>query len=808
MDSASHQPGAELLQRHIVTSSPGVSVPTLCSCAQRSLTGASVRNPSPPGDRSSPDLQLSSRAGTRSRPSPGVADIERSWPGWLHVPALYLVGVQRGYGLVHPLLEVSFVFAFAVAAGVKTLSRDARASLATMGLVSSSGVLVHLTGGLIEMHFHFFVVVAIVALYQSWFPFMVAVVFVLLHHGVVGGIDSASVYNHPAALRNPWRWAALHALFIAGESAAALIAWKLNELSIEAERAMRVDLETAVADLSEAQALTHIGSWDWEVASDHLVYSEETYRICGVANDVEPTFEGFMRSIVDEEREEVREIIERSVATGTDVEYECYLSRPDGSVRLIQGLGTIMGTAESVRVAGTIQDVTERKQALHDSLTGLPNRTLFLDRVEHARTQQQRDHSTLGLLFVDLDDFKAVNDTKGHLVGDAVLRRAGSSIGTVLRPGDTVARLGGDEFVVLLNGIDEPADVTAVADRILEAVSSGEPEDDTGAAPSASIGIVVEPAPGGRTAAELLRDADIAMYAAKRKGKGSWEIFDRSMREELWSLQTLRSDLRRAMDEDELMVQYQPVVQLSDGAVESVEALVRWRHPDRGLVLPLEFISIAEDSGQILDMGLWILRRACEDAARWQQRFPMEPPLLVSVNVSPVQLRDDRFVGNLARALSEFELVGNSLMLEITEGVLVNDGGTIAERLRDIHSLGVRLAIDDFGTGYSFLVSLHELPIDRLKIDKLFVDSIADGARASALAHAVLQLGHALDLSVVAEGVESLDQAEALRAMGCTLAQGYLFSRPVDAERIDSILDGFHRRPDEPESTSLYPVMP
>lgn len=247
---------------------------------------------------------------------------------WLHVPALYLVGVQRGYGLVHPLLEVSFVFAFAVAAGVKTLSRDARASLATMGLVSSSGVLVHLTGGLIEMHFHFFVVVAIVALYQSWFPFMVAVVFVLLHHGVVGGMDSASVYNHPAALRNPWRWAALHALFIAGESAAALIAWKLNELSIEAERAMRVDLETAVADLSEAQALTHIGSWDWEVASDHLVYSEETYRICGVANDVEPTFEGFMRSIVDEEREEVREIIERSVATGTDVEYECYLSRP------------------------------------------------------------------------------------------------------------------------------------------------------------------------------------------------------------------------------------------------------------------------------------------------------------------------------------------------------------------------------------------------------------------------------------------------------------------------------------------------
>ncbi len=575
---------------------------------------------------------------------------------WLHVPALYIVGIQKGYGPIHPLLEISPVAAFAIGAGMKSLSRDVRASLATLGLVTSSGILVHLTGGLIEMHFHFFVAVAVVALYQSWFPFLVAIGFVLFHHGFVGGLDSHSVYNHPAAFRNPWKWAAIHAMFIAGESAAALTAWKLNELSLEAERSAREDLEGAVADLSEAQTLTHIGSWDWHVASNHLVWSDETFRICGVPEDFEPTFERFMGLILDEEREEVRELVERSLETGGELQYECHLSRPDGSMRLIQGLGRrIVDGAGAVRLVGTIQDMTERKQALHDPLTGLPNRTLFLDRVDHARTQQQRDHTTLGLLFVDLDDFKTVNDTKGHLVGDAVLREAGKRIGAVLRPGDTVARLGGDEFVILLNGVEGPEDVTTVADRVLDTMASATLVEKIGAAPSASIGIVVEPAPGTRTAAELLRDADIAMYSAKRN-KGSWEIFDATMREELQSLQALRNDLWRAMEEKEFFLQYQPIVRLSDGAVEGVEALVRWRHPDRGVVPPLDFISIAEESGQIVDIGLWILRRACSDAARWQARSSNERLVPVSVNVSPVQFRDPRFVEKLAEILSEFEL--------------------------------------------------------------------------------------------------------------------------------------------------------
>jgi diguanylate cyclase (GGDEF)-like protein len=458
---------------------------------------------------------------------------------WIHVPALFFVGVERGYGVVHPMFEVVIIVAFAVSASINSLSRDVRASLATMGLVASSGVLVHMTGGLIEMHFHFFVVVAVVALYQSWFPFLVAIAFVLLHHGVIGGMDAASVYNHPAALRNPWKWAALHALFIAGESGAALTAWKLNEMSIDAERATRADLEVAVADLSEAQALTHIGSWDWDVASDRLVWSEETYRICGVSHDVEPTFERFIALVVDDEREIVREKIVDSIGTGNDVEYECHLTRPDGTTRLILGLGKFKVTEGSARLVGTIQDVTQRKQALHDPLTGLPNRTLFLDRVEHARTQQERDHSTLALLFIDLDDFKTVNDTRGHDAGDDVLRSAGSRISAALRPADTAARLGGDEFVVLLNTIDGISEATRVADRILHVLSSAGHGNEPGASTGASIGIVVEAPPGSRTPDELLRDADVAMYAAKRQGKGAWQTYDEDMRDGLSAVRGL-----------------------------------------------------------------------------------------------------------------------------------------------------------------------------------------------------------------------------------------------------------------------------
>ncbi|MGH2773865.1 MAG: putative bifunctional diguanylate cyclase/phosphodiesterase [Actinomycetota bacterium] len=730
---------------------------------------------------------------------------------WLHVPVLYVIGLRQGYGPLHPFLETAVVAIFAAAASVKGLSQDARASLATLGLVSSSAILVHLTGGLIEMHFHFFVMVAMVALYQSWYPFLLAIGFVLLHHGVIGAIDSSSVYNHPEALRSPWRWAGVHALFIAGESVAALTTWKLNELSLDSERTARTALEVAIEDLSEAQALTHIGSWDWDVATGRIEWSDELYRICGVASDFEPTYDGFVAMIPIPERGKLQVILEGALTTGEGFEYETRLIRPDGSVRLVQAAGRLMTDREgqSGRLVGTVQDITERKQleekvthqAFHDSLTGLPNRALFIDRVEHARARQARDISALGVLFVDIDDFKTVNDTKGHLAGDALLQEVGQRIAGVLRSADTIARLGGDEFAVLLEDLQGTEEATGIADRILQTISSAMSVDENEVSISASVGIVIESTPGTRASDELLRDADIAMYAAKRKGKGSYEIFESAMRRDLNARLTLRNDLQRAIDEGEFFLQYQPIVQVKDGNVQSVEALVRWRHPERGVIPPVEFIPFAEENGQIIDIGRWVLRRACMDAARWQSLFPQEEALRVSVNVSPIQFHDSGFLEELRTILTEFSLAPNSLMLEITEGVLIHDSEAVARRLEEVKKLGVRLAIDDFGTGYSSLGYLRRFPIDLLKIDKTFVDFVASGPEESALARAVVKLGDTLGLSVVAEGVESDDQASVLLEMGCALAQGFLYSRPVDGHQIEALLS--ERETELMESTSI-----
>ena len=717
---------------------------------------------------------------------------------WAHVPALLIVGIQQGYGLVHPGLETAVVAIFAAAASFRGPSRDVRASLATIGLVSSSAILVHLTGGLIEMHFHFFVMVAVVALYQSWYPFLVAIGFVLVHHGVMGAIDSSSVFNHPAALRSPWKWASLHAMFIAGESIAALTTWKLNELSLDAERSTRTALEVAIDDLSEAQSLTHIGSWDWNVVSGRVEWSDELFRICGVTSDFEPSYDSFMAMIPTPERSRLESILEYALSTGEPFEFETRLTRPDGTTRLIQAAGRTIADEEGHvgRLVGTMQDITDRKrledkvthQAFHDSLTGLPNRALFIDRVEHARARQARDANALGVLFVDIDNFKIVNDTKGHPAGDTLLQEIGNGIAGVLRSADTIARLGGDEFAVLLEDLENSEEATHVAARILKTVASAMSVDQIGVAISASIGIAIEPTPGTRGSDELLRDADIAMYEAKRKGKGSYAVFESAMSRDLNARLELRNDLQRAIENEEFFLQYQPIVRVDDETIRSVEALVRWRHPERGIIPPLDFIPFAEENGQILEIGRWVMQRACTTVAQWQSRFPREEAIRVSVNVSPVQFHDPDFLDELKTILLDSKLMPSSLMLEITEGVLVHDIEAVANRLNEIKKLGVQLAIDDFGTGYSSLGYLRNFPIDILKIDKSFVDFVASGPEESALARAIVKLGDTLGLGVVAEGVESKDQANALLAMGCDLAQGYLYSKPIDGARMEELL--------------------
>jgi diguanylate cyclase (GGDEF)-like protein len=401
------------------------------------------------------------------------------------------------------------------------------------------------------------------------------------------------------------------------------------------------------------------------------------------------------------------------------------------------------------------------------------------------------------VLFVDLDEFKTVNDTNGHRAGDELLIEVGHRIQDALRPADTFARLGGDEFAVLLEEIEDITELTTVADRIVGILTSECFLGETNVQISASIGVLLEEASGTRTADEMLRDSDIAMYAAKKKGKCRYEVFDAAMRDELAARLTLKRELQHAIDHDQLFLAYQPIVRIDGEQIEGVEALVRWRHPERGVVPPMEFIPFAEDSGQIDQIGRWVLNRACRDAARWQAEFPMDPPLRVSVNVSASRFMEIEFLGELKEVLGEIDLAPNSLVLEITETVLLDSKGA-AERLEEVKKLGVRLAIDDFGTGYSSLGYLRSFPIDLLKIDKSFVDSVTAGEEGSALARAIVKLGDSLGLRVVAEGVEEPAQAAVLSAMGCELAQGFLYSRPVSPSSIDDLLAMRRNAEEEP----------
>ena len=713
---------------------------------------------------------------------------------WLHVVALAVVGIATRHGALHSLAEAAVVAVFAVGASLRRSRPEAREALGTLGLVISSAILVHFSEGLIEMHFHFFVMVAVVTLYQSWIPFLLAIGFVVLHHGTVGVLDSSAVYNHGAAISDPWTWALIHGLFIAGASAAGLTAWKLNEVAIAGERGARRQLEEANRDLGAAQALAHIGSWDWDVRIDDVWWSEELYRIFGVAHDGYVTLSTFLDLVHEDDRARVQEMIAAAVGEGRDFAYEARIVRPDGTVRLIDALGMVEldDHGAVVRAAGTVQDVTDRKsledkiqhQAFHDSLTGLANRDLFIDRVGHALSRQRRAGNALAVLFLDLDDFKTVNDSLGHRAGDDLLVDVARRIEGAIRPGDTVARLGGDELAVLLEDLGGVDGAVFVADRITELFERPFVVDEGELSVHASTGIAFSTAGDVRSPDDLLRDADIAMYEAKRSGKGTFQLFEVGMRLAASERLRLKADLQRAVDNGELELHYQPIVRLDDRKVTSVEALVRWRHPERGLVPPLEFIPFAEESGLIVPIGRWVLLEACRTAASWRGDHPPS----VSVNVSPMRFRHPGFLEELTEALETTGLPAERLVLEITESALIVDVEKVVERLGELKRLGVQLAIDDFGTGYSSLSYLKHFAVDVLKIDKAFIDSIALGPEDSALARAVLRLGQSLHLRIVAEGVEEGAQADMLQSLGCPLAQGYLFSRPVPAHALAELL--------------------
>ena len=469
--------------------------------------------------------------------------------------------------------------------------------------------------------------------------------------------------------------------------------------------------------------------------------------------------------------------------------------RADGSELLVELIAHRLAFAGRPATIVLVDDVTERlalqdqlaHQAFHDDLTGLPNRALLRDRIEHALSSGCRDGSRVAVLFLDLDGFKDVNDSLGHAAGDELLAAVAARLQTCLRPGDSVARLGGDEFAILLveGRHDGAADV--VAGRALEALRAPFELEGRQVVVSASIGIATG-SPVDATADTLLRDADAAMYAAKWSGAGRSRRFQTSMHTEAVERFELAADLRAALAGEQLVIHYQPVVALETGEVEGVEALLRWNHPERGLVPPLRFVPLAEESGLIVPIGRWVLEQACRQAAEWLAAGVVAPAFAMSVNVSVRQLHDDAFVGHVAEALAVTGLAPGALVLEVTETALVQDVEVANLRLAELKALGVRIAIDDFGTGYSSLDYLRRFPVDVLKIDKSFVDGVTGGDEGRALVQAIVDMGRSLRLELVAEGIEGADQLEELRATGCASGQGYLFARPAAPSAVADFL--------------------
>jgi len=561
--------------------------------------------------------------------------------------------------------------------------------------------------------------------------------------------------------------------------------------------------ESALRESEERYALAARGAndglWDWDLDSGRVFYSERWKALLGHldAEIGEDAGEWFSR-VHPEDLEKLRAAVRAEQAGGSVQAFDCEhrMRHRDGTYRWVRcrGAGVQDAAGRVVRMAGSMSDVTTSK--VSDALTGLANRVLFMERLEQ-EFAAYRAHSAapFAVMFLDIDRFKLINDSLGHHAGDQLLVAMAERLARSVRTGesrtrpayrDLVARLGGDEFAVLLCDLSAPAAALQVAQRILQELREPFALADRGIFCTVSIGI----APCGETyssAADMVRDADTAMYSAKSKGRSRCEVFDETMRVRVVERLQLESDLRRAVENHELFVHYQPKVRLADRRICGFEALARWRHPERGWIPPTEFIPVAEETGVIHELDMWILRQACSQMQRWHTVYPRDPPLAISVNVSPRQFAQPHLVEEIAAVLRETGLQPSSLRLEVTEGVLLDDHEQARDILTRLKALGVGLKIDDFGTGYSSLAYLAQLPFDTMKIDRSFTVQLWGGDCNSQIVKSILDMAHTLGMEVVAEGVEDNDQVTRLLSLGCEFGQGFVFSKavsPQEAERL------------------------
>ncbi|HTM02593.1 MAG TPA: EAL domain-containing protein [Vicinamibacterales bacterium] len=542
------------------------------------------------------------------------------------------------------------------------------------------------------------------------------------------------------------------------------------------------------------------GLWDWNLKDDTLYFSPRWKAMLGYGdNDIGPKPEEWFDRVHEADRLRVKQNVADHLAGRTPhLEVESRMLHKDGVFRwmLTRGLMIADDTGAPVRMAGSQTDITEGKVA--DPMTGLPNRLLFLDRLSRVIARRRRHPDTLfAVMFLDLDGFKLVNDSLGHAVGDRLLVQVARRLEGSLRQSDTIARLddgftiarlGGDEFAIIINDLKDTNDANLVAERLINEFGRPFLIGDRELFSSLSIGIALSTL-SYQDPEDYLRDADTAMYRAKAHGKGRYEVFDTNMRNLITRRLEIENDLRRALERDEFRNYYQPIISLESGRIVSFEALLRWEHPTRGLLEPIEFIPVAEESGMIRELGWWALAEASHQIATWRALHPTLKTLSMCVNLSVKQFMDPSFGTKLEGLLREVQLPEGTLKLELTESSLMGDSAAAVALLSQVKALGVRLAIDDFGTGYSSLSYLHRFPLDTLKIDRSFTDAISnDPNTESMIARTIMPLAQHLGLDVVAEGVETIEQATHLKELRCNYAQGFLFSRPVRAEDILALL--------------------
>ena len=677
---------------------------------------------------------------------------------------------------------------FGALACIPRLSRTVRSSLCAMALLACSAILVVAWHGTVEAHFHYFLMVGALALYEEWWAYLLAIAFVVLQHGAMGAIRAETVFNH---VHDPWRWAAIHGLFVAALALTNLISWRESERGRVKTQSSEERFRRAFDDAPVPMALL---SPEGRVLQGNHALKTRT----GHANLDGLWFWDFVPA---GDRADLK-------ASWPHEEAERRYITADGEIGWIHWRHSLVRTPDGKPDHYVSQgvDITARKrdaerlvhQAHHDPLTGLPNRAHF-DQLLAAALDTP---SQVAVVFADIDDFKVINDSLGHRVGDELLVSVAERLNAELRPDDVLARFGGDEFVILLGGVEGVEQVRTIADRLAHVLKQPFELGGRQRFVSASFGLAL--AHQDATAEGLIRDADAAMYHAKGHGKARLEVFDESLRTKALERLELEAGLRDALAQQQLELHYQPEIDLKTGALYGMEALLRWTHPIHGMVSPARFVPIAEQSGLIVPIGEWVLRTACIQAAEWRDAGHTD--FVMAVNLSPRQLSDPNLATVVANTLSDTGIPPSALCLEITESAIMEDPEAAHAVLQSLKALGVRLAIDDFGVGYSSLSHLkYLLPVDVIKIDKSFVDGITAGGDDRAIIAAIISLAHELGVQAIAEGVEDAQQVNALRSMDCHIAQGYHFSKPLPAAHL--LLDRNHSEILSAASPALSPAL-